>query len=181
MKKTITFLVTTIICIGLSTILLAQEKDSKSPIISISKEAKTKLKAVQTIAIFLNGNNSLLTRIVEDTLGIHLSNSGFMVTSREILEKTVGEEMTKKRKEKVGGAVSALEVGKAVNADSILTGTVIIESGEGKSLLIKIASFQLADVTSGENLLNILFEPEKGKSFSGIAQEVVDILKQNME
>jgi len=180
MKKTITFLVTTIICIGLSTILLAQEKDSKSPIISVSKEAKTKLKAVQTIAIFLNGNDSLLTRIVEDTIGIYLSNSGFMVTSREILEKTVGEEMTKKRKEKVGRAVSALEVGKAVNANSILTGTVITESSEGKPL-IKIASFQLADVASGENLLNILFEPEKGKSFSGIAQEVVDILKQNME
>jgi len=180
MKKTITFLVTTIICIGLSTILLAQEKDTKSPIISVSKEAKTNLTKVQTIAIFLSGNDSLFTRIVEDTFGIYLSNSGFMVTSREMLEKALGEEMTKKRKAKVGGTVSALEVGKAVNANSILTGTVITESSEGKPL-IKIASFQLVDVTSGENLLSIFFESEKGESFSGIAKRLVHILKQNME
>ena len=181
MKKIITLIIITIGCIGLSTILLAQEKDSMSPIICVSKVAKTKLKTVQTIAIFLNGNDSLLTRIVEDTINIYLSNSGFIVVNREMLEKTAGEKMAKKRKERKGGAVSALEVGKAVNADSVLTGTVIIESGKEKSLLIKVASFQLMDVTSGNNLLSILFESEKGKSFSEIAKSFIQVIKQSTD
>lgn len=177
MKRVIVFLIL-IACIGLSPALFAQGGKTESTIVSISK---TKLETTGTIAIFLNGNDSLLTRIVEDALAIHLTNAGFAVTNREKLEKSVGEEIAKKRKEKEGGSVNALEIGKAVNVDSIVTGTVIIESVEQKSLLVKIASFQLMDVAGEKALIRFLSEPEKGKSFSEITKVFVNILKQNMK
>ncbi len=178
MKKVIIIL-TIIACIGPPPSLFAQEKGVLSPIMAVPKEAKTKLKTLRTIAIFLSGNDSLLTRIAEDTLGINLTNAGFTVINRETLEKAVGEQVAKKKKEKVEGAINALEIGKAVNADSILTGTVVIESTE-QTLLVKIASFQLVAVSTEKTLVSILFEFEKGKSFSETAKGFVDILKQNM-
>ena len=178
MKKVIIIL-TIIACIGPPPSLFAQEKGVLSPIMSVSKEAKAKLKTARTIAIFLNGNDSLLTRIAEDTLGINLTNAGFTVINRETLEKAVGEQVAKKKKEKAEGAINALEIGKAVNADSILTGTVVIESTE-QTLLVKIASFQLVAVSTEKTLVSILFEFEKGRSFSETAKGFVDILKQNM-
>lgn len=159
----------------------AQEKAGISPIISVSKDGKTRIKAVQTIAIFLNGNDSLLTRVLEDLLGIRLTNAGFTVINREILEKSTGEQIAKKKKEKTEAAINALEIGAAVNANSILTGTVIVENDKENSFLIKIASFQLVDVASGKNLLSILFESEKGESFSKISNDFVNVLKQSSE
>lgn len=181
MKKLITLLTITTICIGLSTTLFAQDKSSTSPIIAVSKKAPAELKIVQTVAIFLSGNDTLLTKIVEDALSIHLTNAGFTVVNRELLEKSVGEQVAKKKKEISEGTINALEIGTAVNADSILTGTVIIESGEEKLLLVKVASFQLVEVTSGKTLINVLFESEKGKSLSETAKEFVDVLRRSIE
>jgi hypothetical protein len=178
-KKLSKILLITIICFGLSTPLLGQEKGGTSPIIAVSKEAK--LKTTRTTAILLSGNDPLLTRVVEDVLAIHLTNAGFTVINREILEKSVGEQVAKKKKEKAEGAINALEVGTAVNADSILTGTIVIESGEQRSLLTKVASFQLVDVASGKTIMSIVFEPEKGESFSKIGKGFVDVLKQAMK
>lgn len=181
MKKIVPIVIIITICIGFSTTSLAQEKSGISPTIAVSQEAKAKLKTARTTAIFLSGNDALLTRIVEDALAIHLTNAGFTVINREMLEKSVGEQVAKKKKEKAEGAINALEIGIAVNADSILTGTLIIESGDQKSLLVKIASFQLVDVANGKTLINVLIESEKGRSFSEIAKGFVEILKQNTE
>ena len=181
MKKLIKILLITIICIGFSAALLAQDKGSLSPSIAVSKEAKARLKTVRNIAVFLSGNDSLLTRIVEDVLAIHLTNAGFAVINREMLEKNVGEQVAKMKKEKTEGAINALEIGVAVNADAILTGTMIIESGEQKALLIKVASFQLVDVASGKTLINVLFEAEKGRPLSETAKGFVDIVKRNVD
>ena len=179
MKKAITIMIL-LACIGLSPSLLAQEKGSASPIISIPQEARAKLKAVRTIAIFLSCNDVLLTRIVENAFAIHLTNAGFTVINREMLEKSVGEEVAKKRQEKSEGAINALDIGMVVNADSILTGTLIIESGDQTLFLVKVATVQLVDVTGGRTLINVLFESEKGQSFQIIVKKFVDILRQNM-
>ncbi len=181
MKKLLNILLITMICIGYSASLLAQAKSNVLPLVAVSKEAREKLKTSRTTAIFLSGNDSLLTRIVEDALAVHLTNAGFTVINREMLEKSVGEQMAKKKKEKAEGAINALEIGISVNADSILTGTIIIESGEHRSLLTKVASFQLIDVAKGKTLINVLFESDKGISLSETAKGFVDILRQNVE
>lgn len=172
---------TIIACMALTPVLSAQESKARAPLVSISKEAGVQLKTHKTVAIFLTGNDTLLTRIVEDALAIHLTNAGLAVTNREQLEKSVGEEIAKKRKEKEGGSVNALEIGKAVKADSIVTGTVIIESVEQKSLLVRIASFQLVDVAGEKTMIRFLSEPENGHSLSEITRQFVEILKQNMK
>jgi len=177
MKKLIKILAILIIYIEFITPSFAQEKSDVFPIIAVSNEAKVKLKTMRTIAILLRGNNSLLTRIIEDALAIYLTNEGFTIINRELLEKSIGKLVAKKKKERSEGAINALDIGIAVNADSILTGTIVIEFGEQSSLLIKVASFQLLDVASGKVLINVLFESEKGKSFSEIAKRFVKILE----
>ena len=82
MRKLIKIVTITIICIVFSTSLFAQERSTISPITAVSKEAKAKLKTVRTIAIFLNGNDPLLIRIVEDAVAIHLNNIGFTVINK---------------------------------------------------------------------------------------------------
>lgn len=183
MKKLIKILALslTLICIGLPGPVLAQERGDTSPSIAVSKEAKAKLKATRTIAIFLSGNDALLSRIAEDAIAIHLTNAGFTIINREMLEKSVGEQVAKMKKEKVEGAINVLEIGLVVNADSILTGTIVIESGEQSSLLVQVASFQLVDIGSGKTLINVLLESEKGNSLSETAKRFADILRQNRE
>lgn len=181
MKNLIKILAISLIFMGLSAPILAQERGNTSPIIAVSKEAKAKLKTAQTIAVFLSGNDPLLTRIAEDTLAIYLTNTGFTVTNREMLEKSIGEQVVKKKKEKAESAINALEIGAAVNADAILTGTVIIESTEEKLGLVRIASFQLIEVSSGKTLLSILLQSEKGSTFTDTGKSFINILKQNRE
>ncbi len=181
MKKRITMLILPAILAASAVGLFAQDVKALRTIFAVSKEARAKLKAGQTVAIFLTGNDTLFTRIMEDALDIHLVNAGFEVVNREKLEKTVGEQVEKKRKEKAEGvAINALDVGKAVNAALIVTGTVVVESDEQKALILKIGSFQLLDALAEKTLINVLFEPEKGQSFSGTAQEFVEIVKQSM-
>lgn len=171
----------TIACAGLSPVLFAQTDEAQKPLISISKEAGTKLKTPGIVALFLSGNDTLLTRIAEDALAIHLTNATFSVVNREKLEKSIGQQLAIKRKAKEDESINALDIGKAVNASLILTGTVIVESVDEKSLLVKIASFQLLDVAAEKTLISFLSEPEMGKSFSEITKDFVDVIKQNMK
>ena len=180
MKKLLKILIV-ISCIGFSTPLLAQEKNNVTVPFVISKEPKMKLKTGAKIAIFLNGNDVLLTRISEDALSIHLANAGFVPVNREKLEKIMGEHVIQKKKEKSEGAINALEIGKAVSAESIIMGTIIMEATEQTSLLVKIASFQLVDIASEKTLVNLLYESEKGQGISVLTEHFVNILKQQTE
>jgi len=182
MRKIILMLTITIVaCVGLSPLLFAQANEARSPLVSVSQEAKTKLKTPGAVAIFLSGNDALLTKIAEDALAIHLTNAPFTVVNREKLEKTVAEQIAIKRKAKEDESINAIDIGKAVNASFILTGIVIVDSVEEKSLLVKIASFQLLDVSGEKTLVSYLSEPDKGKRFSEITKDFVDIIKQNMK
>jgi len=181
MKTRIAMLILFLVLAASGAGLLAEDVKALGTIFAVSKDAKARLKAGQTVAIFLTGNDTLFTRIVEDAVDITLVNAGFDVVNREKLEKTVGEQVDKKRKDKAEGvAINALEVGKAVNAAFIVTGTVIVESDEQKSLVLKMGSFQLVDVPGERTLIHVLFEPEKGRSLSETARGFVEIVKQSM-
>jgi hypothetical protein len=43
-----------------------------------------------------------------------------------------------------------------------------------------MGSFQLVDALAEKTLINVLFEPDKGKSLSGTAREFVEIIRQSM-
>jgi len=78
----------------------APGKDAYSPIVNISSETAPTLQKVKNIAIFLNGNDLFLNRLLEDSLAICLAGKGFKTVSREKIEKILGEEMGKKKKKK---------------------------------------------------------------------------------
>lgn len=178
-----TFLVLGLLfCIGLPPLCLAQQEGASTSS-AVSLEGKATLQQVRTIAIFLNGADALLTRIAEDAISVRLMQAGFQVTSREKLDRVLAEEIAKKKEEEEGGALNALEIGQIVQANAILTGTVIVVESE-EQFLVKIASLQLVDVQTEDVLVSVLFESaegEKGRSFSEIAREFVDILRGSAE
>ncbi|HDD35602.1 MAG TPA: hypothetical protein ENF30_02250 [Candidatus Desulfofervidus auxilii] len=179
-KLSIIPMILVIICAMFSSLLSAQEK-SRLFFVVIAKETKTKIKTAQKVAIFLNGNEPFLARIAEDILSINLANAGFSIINREKLEKAIGEQIIKKRKEKIGGTINALEIGNLVNADLFFTGTLLIKSTETEPLLTEIASFQILDVKTERVLMRVVFKPEKGESFLEIAKKFVDILRSNIK
>ncbi len=176
-KKFILFLIMFVL-IGIPNPLNAQEDSTMITSVGTSKDVQLELNSLKTVAIFLNGANPLTTRIIEDALSIKLLQSGFVVISRETLEKTLGDQITKKKETKEEGSVNALQIGQLVNADAIITGTVIVEESE-KLLLVRIASFQILEIKTEDLLLSVLFEGEKGRSFSETAKRFVDILNES--
>jgi hypothetical protein len=189
MKRPFTFLTVLSLVAGSSLLLSAQDNPvagPKSPpraapqMLAVSAEAKTKVRAGQTVAVFLNGSDILSSRIMEDAVGICLANAGFNVVNRERIERIVGEQVGKMRKEQADGTVNALDVGKAVNADLIVTGTVIIDSVEQKPLVVKIACFQLVEVSAERTLVNALFETDKGDSMAQTSRAFVQIVRPDL-
>jgi hypothetical protein len=169
-----------LLAVCVSTMISAQEPAGQPPILSIAEQAKTTLKAGQIIALFLNGNDALFTRVMEDALSIQLSNAHFVVVNREKLEKSVGTQIAKLEKES-GGAVSALEVGRTVGANLVLTGTAIVEFPQDRPLRVRVGSFQLIDVATEKTLVAFLSEPEKGESLSAMSGAFVSIIRENMK
>ncbi len=149
------------------------------PLVAVSQAEQPALKSVRTIAIFLNGNDALVSRLAEDALTIALTNAGLTVISRETLEKTVGEQLAKRRASSSEGALNALEIGRAVAADAVLTGTVAVSSGEEGGWSVKAASLQLIKVDTGKPALSVLFEPTGGTSFSELGRLFVGVLGQH--
>ncbi len=180
MKKIITYSLFTIFILTLIPQSYSQEKGISEYNFYVAPDIKSQLLKNPNIAIFFTGNNGFITKIMEDAFAISLSNVNFMLINREVLEKSVGEQITKLKKEKDEGSINALEIGKIVKAGSILTGTVYSNDFEKQTIQVKIASFQLIDVESGKTLMNILFEFETTKSCLGIAEFFITILKQNM-
>ena len=74
-----------------------------------------------------------------------------------------------------------MDIGTTVKANSILTGTIVIEDGEQRASLTRVASLQLIDVANDKTLITVLFDSEKENSISDIAKRFGDILKQTME
>jgi hypothetical protein len=171
------FAATVMLVTALSWTSFAQQPSGDSPPLLSHKETKARVKTGGTVAVFLTGNDALLTRITEDALAIHLAKQGFTVISREKLERSVGEQLDKSRKENKGGAINALDIGQAIGSDHVVTGTVVTEYGEQKSTLIRLASLQLVDVGSGQALVSVLFEPEKGETISEVTRKFAGLLK----
>lgn len=133
---------------------------------SISKTSDFKFRTNLQFAILLAGNDSELTKIVEDSLAIHLINAGFKVGTREELELAVARGLAST--DQAGGALGTIEIGKAVKAQLILTGTVFLDITESKPLLVKEASLQLLDVASEGVLLRVIFEWQEGGGLSDL-------------
>jgi hypothetical protein len=159
----------------LSSYLFAGDAPGK-PLAVVSPGAGPGLQTIKSFAILVNGNDAFLVRIVEDSLALHLAKAGKTVVSRELLEKTVGEQIAKLSDESAPGAINAIDVGKAVHADGVLVGSVLLEAKEEGTLLVRLASFQLIDPESGTVTLRVLFESEEGKTISEMSQEIVALL-----
>jgi hypothetical protein len=183
MEKLI-FLLGVFVFIGISSPASTQERVTSTYSSAVSEAARGQLHLLNTLAIFLNGTDPLLTRVVEDALSVRLMKAGFKITSREKLERVLGEQITKKKEEEEGrGTVNAMEIGRMVQADAILTGTVIVVEAE-EQFLVRIASLQLVDVETEDMLISVLFESgagEKGSSFSEIAEEFANILRESAQ
>ncbi|HUT03712.1 MAG TPA: hypothetical protein VM163_07470 [bacterium] len=159
---------------------VGQESGRESTIVAASNDAGEKLRMLRTFALFVNGADRLLPMAMEDAIAIHLANMGKSVVSREKVESAVGDYLQQKEKEKSTQTVNAIQIGKAVGADSIIIGTMVVTTLDDNKPFVMIASFQFVEVASQRTLLRVLFEFGESKSLSAIAERLTGILKQNM-
>lgn len=169
------------ICLALCTLLvslgLAQPGVAQSTALFVDAQAKKK--TIKALAIFLTSADPLLTRLLEDGLAIELLKADMSLKSREDLEKVVAEQVARMKEAKTGGAVTALDIGRALNLDAVITGTLIMDATAPPGVSVRIATFQLLDVATGKTLMSVLFEFDGGRSFATTAKAFVDTFRQH--
>lgn len=146
-------------------------------LVNTSGECKQALSHAKSSAVFLTANDSVFVRLVEDSLGICLANAGLTVTNRETLEKKLGEQVNQRQKESSGTTINALEIGKSVQADVIVTGTAVVLQEE-KRPMVQMVSFQLLDVRSEKTLISVVFDYEQPLPISTACEEFVKLVTQ---
>lgn len=145
--------------------------------ISAITRSTARLNAVRTVALFLQGNDPLAVRILEDSIAVHLERQGIGAVNRELVERAVGDQIAKRRKEKIEGGMSALDVGKAVKAEAVVTGTVLFDHDERRSVVIRVVSFQLLDTDQGLSLVNAVITYDQAASTVDVAARIARMLK----
>jgi hypothetical protein len=145
--------------------------------ISVVTRSTARLSAVRTVALFLQGNDPLAVRILEDSIAIHLERQGIGAVNRELVERAVGDQIARRRKEKLEGGMSALDVGKAVKAEAVVTGTVLFDPEERRSVVVRVVSFQLLDTDQGTLLVNAVLTYDQGGSSSDVAARIARMMK----
>lgn len=156
--------------------LPCEEREDLLAKLFVSAGAVDKLRELNSIAILLQGNESLITTIVEDILAIDLGNADFSIVRRDTIERWVSEELARRRNARDESAVTATEVGRAVNADLVLTGTIISAVGKDKAFEVRIASFQVIDVKTDSTLIAVLYDSHLRDLFPKLGNLVVDLL-----
>jgi len=146
-----------------------------SPILAVKDNASSLLQNMKKAAIFLTGNDAILTRLAEDLLSINMLNKGYDVVNRETLEKVIGEQIALKKKNGEDETINALNIGKLVDANSVITGTVILDYDEDGTFSSKLSSFQLISV-DGVTLISAVYELPEGKLFSEISKGFAEII-----
>jgi hypothetical protein len=133
--------------------------------------------AVKNIAVFLQGNEPLAVRILEDGIAIHLYRAGIQVFSREVVERAVGDQVAKRKKDRTEGTINALDIGKAMRADAVLTGTVLVAAEEKRAVVIWHVSFQMLEVEGGAALRSGILSYDGGATLLDVAKAIADSMK----
>jgi hypothetical protein len=154
---------------------LAQEQSSR-PHVAQSPDAKAKIKSGAKIAIILTGSDNVLTKLLEDAVGIQASNSGLDVFSREQVEFALAKRLTTKSEQGAENAVGTLDIAKALGADLIVTGSAVVVVSESQPVLVKAASLQVLDGASGKPLVQTLFDSKDGLRLTEVSRAFVELL-----
>lgn len=149
-------------------------------IVAASADARSVVARGATVAVFMQGNDSLVTRVVEDALALALADLGFKPVSRELLEKTVGEYVLKTRRTDSETALDALSVAGAVGATLAVTGTIIVHADDEGALSIRLASVQLVGVERQQVVLQTLYEPVGPLSIRQLAEDFSRAVREQM-
>jgi hypothetical protein len=176
------------------------------------------LKPIKRIAIFISGSETFLTTMMEDALSIDLQNLGFDVVKRLEIEKRVTKEWKERYKDwyseyekwyslpdstklqllppkpidELEIARNEIEIGKLVDADAVLTGTILegrqqystMKEGSGagaEKIVITAISLQLIDVKKERVLFEILIGYTHGVSIPYVSKDVMEFLSDKMK
>ena len=181
-------LVVAIVAIGIITVSCGRREpdelpaenmppEEPAPVMAVSQDIHEKLKSGKTVALLVSGNEPLLLEIIKDHIAINLRNAGFSVSNPETIEKSLAEEVAKRTNEQTPAVLGTTDLGKAVNADYVLIGTIIVDRADDRGISVQAASFRIVDVQTGEPLLCFILESEP---FLDVARRVVEVVKRNM-
>lgn len=180
------------------------------------------LKPIKRIAVFISGAETFYTTMMEDALSIDLQNLGFEVVKRLEIEKRVTKEwkdwylselkpyyselmdwyystdsinrpsQPPKPPDEPEIGKNELGIGKLVDADAVLTGTILegrqqystMKEGSGagaEKIVITAISLQLIDVKKEKVLVEVLIGYTHGVSIPYVSKDVMGFLSDRMK
>jgi hypothetical protein len=194
----------------------AQPENGK--MISSTPVTPDELQPIKRIAVFISGAETFLTTMMDDALSIDLQNLGFDVVKRLEIEKRVTKEWKDRYKDwyseyekwyslpdstklqllppkpidELEIARNEIEIGKLVNADGILTGTILegrqqystMKEGSGagaEKIVITAVSLQLIDVKKENVLFEVLIGYTHGVSIPYVSKDVMGFLSDKIK
>jgi len=158
--------------------LLAQERKAEVVLVSVSGDGKAMLKKARTALVVLSGNDSFLTRLLEDAVAIHLANSGLGVVSRVQVERASADESSAGKGSKAESTPSIAELGRRLGADAIVIGTLLAALSEQRAVQVRLVTFEIADAQTGAPLVRVLLEFDGGKSIPSVAEGFVKVINE---
>ncbi|MBI3879225.1 MAG: hypothetical protein HY301_04075 [Verrucomicrobia bacterium] len=157
---------------------MAQDSPLASSQVAISTGLKTQVKPGQKVVVSLTGNESVLVHLLEDSLAIQLSNSGFEVVSREQLELALAKRTSAKQDGSPDVTVGMLDLARTNNADLLVSGSAVLVLSDTQPVQVKAVSIQVVDVSSGKTLIQTLFESKDGIRLTDLSRAFVDVFNQ---
>lgn len=103
------------------------------------------------VVILLGGNDEMLTRLCEDVIAAELALAGYVVPSRDHVERAAAEHIAAKPQD-APISVSGVDVAKTVGADTVITGTVMCGVDGAGGARVSILSLQVVQA-SGETAI----------------------------
>lgn len=168
-------LFTMCVVIGVASLGAAQERTPSPSTVALTKEGRVVLRRIQSVGIFLTGNDPVLARLAEDALAIQLTNVGLTVLNRAQLEKVANDHVARSKADKSDGSLGAIELVRVAKGHGVVAGTLLVTLGEQRSVLVRAASFDVLAVDTEVTVLRVLFDFEKGRSVADVAKAFAEV------
>lgn len=170
------------------------EQDKTTFLVSGDPEA---LKSIGRLVIFLSGSEANYVKVLQDALSIELKNTGWNVVSRLEVETAVTRDFeqwallpdsVRAQTQKKGDAAAVSEL---VNADTYLTGTVLVGrqqytnidknfNASAEKIVVTSLSFQIVRLKQRKIVFEAVIGYINGKSVVFVAQDIRQIIKQHL-
>ncbi|MFW6164075.1 MAG: hypothetical protein ACODAJ_15010 [Planctomycetota bacterium] len=137
-----------------------------------------------SVAIFLDGDNAVYVRLLEDALTYSLARRKVIVIEPEQLGAEIASQVSKADKKPDADLLTAYKMARKAGADAVILGNVgtalkavertVADGGTStlQTTVCSTVSLRVLDAATGERLALVLAEGAEGASLIGMAKEL---------